>query len=378
MSFDTNDTNDESDVVTRLVLGWLQTFETAKTRNAYASDIGLEPDARRWPGAPRNPRLSPLAFLPWMRDRGIDPLTVTRIDLLAWLHAQSAAGRPTTTRSRQFYSVCSLYRFLRGEGVTTVNPNDMVNTKTMKLTGKGGAERTTRPLTVAQIKAMFTAVRLDGTAHRERNLAILGVLSATGCRAAELVGLDLDHYWRESPAGPGKLRLHRKGGKWHTITVPAYEADLIDAYLRVRIDPQQSNEIALRGDVSNQTSPRRAMFTTRRGQRMSADVIQPMLNRIAALPTPDHSKQLVREAFRTLSPLIGSIHPHQFRHAYAVTAARNGQSVTQIQADLGHESLTTTQRYLSQAAEEDGSAAPTVSAIYHAGEELTLLPNEHP
>ncbi len=50
---------------------------------------------------------------------------------------------------------------------------------------------------------------------------------------------------------------------------------------------------------------------------------------------------------------LGRVHPHQFRHAYAVDMARNGATERVIQILLGHASPDTTQIYLTIADTED-------------------------
>lgn len=382
VTIEPNDTADYADSqlsrVEVATLEWLQGFASAKTRNSYAADVGLRPELRRWEGAPKQPTLNALAWLPWCAANGLDPLTdVTRRHVHAWLHTLSSTGVADSTRRRRFIAVASWYAFLRGDGLTTINPGDMVNRKNMQLAGGSNPEDPTVPLTVAQIRALFVAARLDGTDHRERNIAIVAVLAATGCRVAELVGLDVEHYTRTSPAGPGRLRLHGKGNKWRTQRLPARDADLLDAYLQVRITPEGSAEIAHVGNV-NAESRRHPLFTTSRGERMHTETIRPMLNRIAALPRFDHSSSIVRQANRELSPLRGAIHPHQFRHSYAVTAANHGKTPTQIRDDLGHASVATTQTYLAAASAQENSAAQVVSDIYHAGEDLALIDVEAP
>lgn len=58
------------------------------------------------------------------------------------------------------------------------------------------------------------------------------------------------------------------------------------------------------------------------------------------------------------------LHPHQLRHTYATLAVRNGVPVDQVQTDLGHARLDTTQTYLHSEGVEH-SAARVVSGIYH-------------
>ncbi len=56
------------------------------------------------------------------------------------------------------------------------------------------------------------------------------------------------------------------------------------------------------------------------------------------------------------------VHPHGFRHALAAGLAINGTPVNVIQAQLGHASLATTDRYLRRIAPADLLAALRLSA----------------
>jgi len=47
------------------------------------------------------------------------------------------------------------------------------------------------------------------------------------------------------------------------------------------------------------------------------------------------------------------VHPHGFRHTFAVNLARNGMPVPFIQRQLGHESLATTGIYLAEISTDD-------------------------
>ena len=59
------------------------------------------------------------------------------------------------------------------------------------------------------------------------------------------------------------------------------------------------------------------------------------------------SAETVRDVVKIYSRQCGfSISPHDLRRTYAKLAFKNGAKIDQIQLNLGHESLATTQVYL--------------------------------
>jgi integrase len=68
-----------------------------------------------------------------------------------------------------------------------------------------------------------------------------------------------------------------------------------------------------------------------------------------------------------LGPLRDTIHPHSARHSYATHAIARGVPARQVQRDLGHAALSTTEGYLHDEDNLRNSAAHELSAALHRG-----------
>lgn len=82
---------------------WLHGYTSAKTRNAYAVDIGLRPELRAaLPGGPVSPApAAEWAWIRWALDHGIDPAgQLRREEAEAYAHA--LAPFPKNVRRRRF------------------------------------------------------------------------------------------------------------------------------------------------------------------------------------------------------------------------------------------------------------------------------------
>ena len=345
---------------------WLHGYTSANTRNGYAFDLGISATLRAaLPGGPTNPTPpAGWAWIPWACAHGIDPageLTAEMVE--AWVHTLRDTTTSKNVLRRRFGALCAYYRSLRRAGATRSDPNDLLNRRTMGLTGRDPSH--TLPLTPQQIRGLFVAAQIASGPARVRHAAMLSVLAATGCRAGELVSLTLTDYRRQDDRS-GMLLLDGKGGKRRWTRLPAADAVLVDRYLEVRVAPDSGRVIAIVGQVSNRHH-QAPLFTTLKGRRVHEDNVVGMLRGLCRVPRPDDPREQVRAAARLLAPIADSIHPHQFRHAYAQNAEQNGVPVSQIQADLGHASLATTQTYLHAGAVAASSASQVVSDLYHVG-----------
>jgi integrase/recombinase XerC len=151
-----------------------------------------------------------------------------------------------------------------------------------------------------------------------RDRAILELLYAAGLRVSELTGLNLvDMDQKEQ-----MLRVRGKGNKERIVPYGQKAAQAMKAYWPVRDALlQECQETGRRASAD-------AVFLNYRGRRLT----QRSVGRIV--------KKYVR-----LVNVNWDLHPHSLRHAFATHLLADGADLRAIQELLGHQSLSTTQKY---------------------------------
>ena len=162
----------------------------------------------------------------------------------------------------------------------------------------------------------------DDSAARwpERDRAIWELLYGCGIRNSELVGIDLlDLHWSNDA-----ILVRGKGRKERYVPLGDAAALAVREYLPARADRlQKANKGKLLNDgplLINATARGEARLTTR------------SVGRIVKAIAIDRG-------------LPADVHPHTLRHAFGTHMLEEGADLRAIQELLGHERLSTTQRY---------------------------------
>ena len=145
-----------------------------------------------------------------------------------------------------------------------------------------------------------------------RNRALLVLLYRAGLRISEALALrpkDVD------AAGGTITVLHGKGDRRRTVGLDDGAFDVLARWLERR------KALGLTG--------RQPLFCTLDGKPLQSSYVRTLLPRLA------------RKA-----GVEKRVHPHGLRHTHAAELAREGTPANEIQAQLGHASLATTDRYL--------------------------------
>ena len=158
----------------------------------------------------------------------------------------------------------------------------------------------------------------------ERERVIFELLYGCGIRNSELVGLDIDAiHWRDDA-----IRVFGKGKKERLVPLGDAAAEAVRAYLPQR---QARLEAAGLGKLV-QVGPLLIRLRVGVGAKGAARLTTRSVGRIV-------------KSIALSRGLAADVHPHTLRHAFGTHMLEEGADLRAIQEMLGHERLSTTQRY---------------------------------
>ena len=180
---------------------------------------------------------------------------------------------------------------------------------------------------IEQLNRVVDTVDEDAASWPARDTAILELLYGCGIRNAELTGLDLDdiHWANEA------ILVRGKGQKQRYVPLGDAAAEALRAYLAER----SARLEAAAGDSAVATP---ALFLNLRLRGLGK-----VAGAQARLTTRSVGRIVKRIAI--LRGLSSDVHPHTLRHAFGTHLLEEGADLRAIQELLGHERLSTTQRY---------------------------------
>jgi len=218
---------------------------------------------------------------------------ITAGDIRSWLAGRQDIKMSTT---RYYISVIrSFYDYLIAEELVTVDPTRKIKLPKLE-------QRIPKALNIDELEIL----REGCQTLREK--ALLEIFYATGCRLAEVHGLNkADINWRER-----SFTVFGKGNKERVVFIGARAARALEKYLGSRTDNEK------------------ALFVTEKGQprRLSQRSIHLIFKKIASRVKTSKN-----------------IHPHVLRHTMANAMLDHGARLEDVQALLGHSNPSTTQVY---------------------------------
>jgi integrase/recombinase XerC len=215
-------------------------------------------------------------------------------------------GLSKTSVARSLAAVRSLYRWLAQEGVVEQNPAALVSTPKLP-------KKLPRVPTIEEMNTVLDGPMPEVAAFPERDRLMFELLYGCGIRNSELVGINLDDIRLSNEA----ILIRGKGKKERYVPFGDSVKSALAAYLPLRqqmLADRKKNTIAL--------------LINQRGGRLTTRSAGRIVKKIAAA--------------KGLPP---DVHPHTLRHAFGTHMLEEGADLRAIQEMLGHERLSTTQRY---------------------------------
>lgn len=235
---------------------------------------------------------------------------------LANLHGKAKAS----TISRKLAAIRGFFGFLCKEGVIHDNP-------AKEISGPRIVKPLPEVLTVDEAFALVDAPanemdkkagshRKDDDIRQARDIAAMELMYGAGLRIGELVGANLGDIDFEE----GLMRVRGKGKKLRITPIPEIALDALRKYM------EAINPIRKQLGLERKDSP---LF-------------------LGKPPSYKLSPRTIQRRIKQHLLFAGILHnasPHSLRHSFATHLLDGGASLRDIQELLGHESLSTTQRY---------------------------------
>lgn len=243
-------------------------------------------------------------------DSGVDTLMhVDHMMLRAFLGSLYREKVKKVTISRKVTALRTFFNYLLREGMVKNNPAEMIQ-----------APRIEKYIPAfLSVDEMLALLKADGGtgAMAFRDRAIIELFYSSGIRLSELVGLnigDIDFI-------QGLIKVRGKGRKERVVPVGDPALTVLREYLENR------KEVSETLSYGGSKDP---VFVGKSGTRLSTRTVARILDKMVLM-----------------SGLKRKISPHVLRHTFATHMMEAGADLRAIQELLGHESLSTTQKYTS-------------------------------
>jgi integrase/recombinase XerC len=247
---------------------------------------------------------------------------VEHLHIRAYMGVLYERGLTKASAARALAAVRSWFKWLAKEGKVAQNPALLVSTPKLP-------KHLPRVPSVEEVNRVLNSLDGEGAAKKdqpetaawpERDRVIFELLYGCGIRNSELVGLNMGSVkWRDDA-----VLVRGKGRKERLVPLGDEAAAALRAYLPLR---EAKLMAAGKGGLVHE-GPLMMNLRMRGGCRLTTRSVGRIVKAIA----------LSRG-------LAADVHPHTLRHAFGTHMLEEGADLRAIQEMLGHERLSTTQRY---------------------------------
>jgi integrase/recombinase XerC len=250
------------------------------------------------------------------------------------------SGLEKSSIARKLAALRSFFRYCVREGILKDNPARLVPTPKLpkriptvlsaeEMSGfldqlaamqNPGAARRGRKngRDIAASMPTNAVLKLEDGLLLRRDRAILELLYAAGLRVSELTGLDLVDMDQKDRV----VRVTGKGRKERIVPYGAKAAEALSLYW-----PEREKLLRANSRQPSGTNPN-AIFLNYTGRRLTQRSVGRVVKKYVGLVNVNWD-----------------LHPHSLRHAFATHLLADGADLRAIQELLGHQSLSTTQKY---------------------------------
>lgn len=223
---------------------------------------------------------------------------------MAWLKTNHNLKR--ISQANRASALRSFFRFLRRRGIIDQDPTDQIGTISIE-------KKLPDFLTEAEIKLILEELEKEREKSANflttRNLALFGLLYASGLRVGEITQLELNGI----DLSQRLVRVKGKGEKERVVPFSPKVQGYLEEYLIFR----------------EKFGPSLKLFLNNRGEPLGTRGVRKILDKLLKRMGFTHKK----------------VSPHTFRHSFATHFLEGGADLRTVQEALGHSSLSTTQIY---------------------------------
>jgi integrase/recombinase XerC len=248
------------------------------------------------------------------------PAGIEHTHIRAYLGTLFDRGLSKASTARALAAIRSWFKWLGRTGLVEQNVASLVATPRLP-------KHLPRVPSIEQMNRVVDNVGDDAASWPARDKAILELLYGCGIRNAELTGLNLkDIYWAQEV-----ILVRGKGKKQRYVPLGDAAAQALREYLAER----SARLAASSPEKRQRATPALFVNLQLRGLNKAGGE--------ARLTTRSVGRIVKRVAI--VRGLPSDVHPHTLRHAFGTHLLEEGADLRAIQELLGHERLSTTQRY---------------------------------
>ena len=269
-------------------------------------------------------------FNSWLIENDINPLELTRDDILDFKEYLILTNHKATTINSYLNTIRQLTRWLTFKGYYSKNPYEAISSE------KLSHEFRKSSLTLDQVKTILKSFKRD-TPKSKRDFAIMCLLLTTGLRTIELERALIGDI--ETALDSKILYVLGKGRKekneYVKLSIETEKA--INEYLETRLD---------------RNNPNAPLFTSESNHKTNK-----------ALPKESISR-IVKTTFRSLGLDSERLTAHSCRHTTATLNLKNGGTLEETKELLRHSNISTTMIYAHIIDRENNKSEERLSSLY--------------